>query len=80
MRDKAALARAPLKDKAPALAAVDPAVVRLTGALDEKIARQHDAAATWPLTEVVRAFSRDGLKPLLGFSVVYPRSRLSIPV
>jgi hypothetical protein len=37
-----------------------------SGALDEKIARQHDAAATWPLTEVVRAFSRDGLKPLLG--------------
>jgi holliday junction DNA helicase RuvA len=53
MRDKAAINRAPgvgqklaervvteLKDKAPALAAVDPAVVRLSGALDEGRAPQ----------------------------------------
>ncbi len=53
MRDKAMVARAPgvgpkvaerivteLKDKAPAYAAVDPAVVRLSGALDEKRAPQ----------------------------------------
>jgi holliday junction DNA helicase RuvA len=49
MRDKAAITRAPgvgpkvaerivteLKDKSPALAAVDPAVVRLTGAVEDK--------------------------------------------
>jgi len=49
MRDKASITRAPgvgpkvaerivteLKDKAPALAAVDPAVVRLTGTVDDK--------------------------------------------
>ena len=49
LRDKAMIARAPgvgpkvaervvteLKDKAPALSAVDPAVIRLTGALDER--------------------------------------------
>src|SRR3954454_24466481 len=53
MRDKAAIARAPgvgpkvaericteLKDKAPAYAAVDPAVIRLSGALEEKRAPQ----------------------------------------
>jgi holliday junction DNA helicase RuvA len=53
LRDKATITRAPgvgpkvaerivieLKDKAPALAAVDPAVVRLTGALDERRASQ----------------------------------------
>jgi len=53
MRDKATITRAPgvgakvaerivteLKDKAPALAAVDPAVVRLSGALDERSAPQ----------------------------------------
>ncbi len=53
MRDKATVARAPgvgpkvaerivteLKDKAPAYTAIDPAVVRLAGALDEKRAPQ----------------------------------------
>jgi holliday junction DNA helicase RuvA len=53
MRDKGSIARAPgvgpkvaericteLKDKAPAYAAVDPAVIRLSGALDEKRAPQ----------------------------------------
>jgi holliday junction DNA helicase RuvA len=53
MRDRAAIARAPgvgpkvaericteLKDKAPAYASVDPAVIRLAGALDEKRAPQ----------------------------------------
>ena len=58
MRDKAAVARAPgvgpkvaerivteLKDKAPAYAAVDPAVLRLTGAVDEKRAPQPVADA-----------------------------------
>jgi Holliday junction DNA helicase RuvA len=37
-----------LKDKAPALAAVDPAIVRLTGALDERSAPQ-------PLRDAVSA-------------------------
>jgi len=58
MRDKAMIARAPgvgpkvaerivteLKDKAPAYAAVDPAVVRLSGALDERQAPQPVADA-----------------------------------
>ena len=58
MRDKAMIARAPgvgpkvaerivteLKDKAPAYVAVDPAVVRLSGALDEKRAPQPVADA-----------------------------------
>jgi Holliday junction DNA helicase RuvA len=58
MRDKAAVARAPgvgpkvaerivteLKDKAPAYTAVDPAVLRLTGALEEKRAPQPVADA-----------------------------------
>jgi Holliday junction DNA helicase RuvA len=53
MRDKGSIARAPgvgpkvaericteLKDKAPAYASVDPAVIRLSGALDEKRAPQ----------------------------------------
>jgi holliday junction DNA helicase RuvA len=61
MRDKAVITRAPgvgpkvaerivteLKDKAPALAAVDPAVVRLSGALDDKRAPQ-------PVTDAVSA-------------------------
>jgi Holliday junction DNA helicase RuvA len=61
MRDKAALTRAlgvggrvaerivtELKDKAPALAAVDPAVARLSGALDERSAPQ-------PLRDAVSA-------------------------
>jgi Holliday junction DNA helicase RuvA len=58
MRDKASIARAPgvgpkvaericteLKDKAPAYAAVDPAVIRLSGALEEKRAPQPVADA-----------------------------------
>jgi Holliday junction DNA helicase RuvA len=58
MRDKAAVARAPgvgpkvaerivteLKDKAPAYTAVDPAVLRLTGAVEEKRAPQPVADA-----------------------------------
>jgi Holliday junction DNA helicase RuvA len=61
MRDRAALARAPgvgpkvaerivteLKDKAPAYAAVDPAVVRLSGAIEERRAPQ-------PVTDAVSA-------------------------
>ncbi len=61
MRDKAAIARAPgvgpkvaerivteLKDKAPAFADVDPAVVRLSGALEEKRAPR-------PLADAVSA-------------------------
>ncbi len=61
MRDKAAIARAPgvgpkvaerivteLKDKAPAFANVDPAVVRLSGALEEKRAPR-------PLADAVSA-------------------------
>jgi Holliday junction DNA helicase RuvA len=61
MRDKAAITRAPgvgpkvaerivteLKDKAPALAAVDPAIVRLSGELDERTAPQ-------PLRDAVSA-------------------------
>jgi holliday junction DNA helicase RuvA len=61
MRDKAAVGRAPgvgpkvaerivteLKDKAPAYASVDPAVIRLSGALDEKRAPQ-------PITDAVSA-------------------------
>jgi Holliday junction DNA helicase RuvA len=61
MRDKAAVARAPgvgpkvaerivteLKDKAPAYAAVDPAVVRLSGAIEERRAPQ-------PVTDAVSA-------------------------
>jgi holliday junction DNA helicase RuvA len=61
MRDKAIITRAPgvgpkvaerivteLKDKAPALAAVDPAVVRLSGAVDDK-------RAPGPVTDAVSA-------------------------
>ena len=61
MRDKAMIARAPgvgpkvaerivteLKDKAPAFAAIDPAVVHLAGALDDKRAPQ-------PVTDAVSA-------------------------
>ncbi len=61
MRDKAAITRAPgvgpkvaerivteLKDKTPALAAVDPAVVRLTGAVEDK-------RAPGPVTDAVSA-------------------------
>jgi Holliday junction DNA helicase RuvA len=61
MRDKATVARTPgvgpkvaerivteLKDKAPAYASIDPAVVRLAGAVDEKRAPQ-------PLTDAVSA-------------------------
>lgn len=61
MRDKAVITRAPgvgprvaerivteLKDKAPALAAVDPAVVRLSGAID-------DRRAPRPVTDAVSA-------------------------
>jgi Holliday junction DNA helicase RuvA len=60
-RDKALIARSPgvgpkvaerivteLKDKAPAYAAVDPAVIRLSGALDEKRAPQ-------PVTDAISA-------------------------
>jgi Holliday junction DNA helicase RuvA len=61
MRDKASVARAPgvgpkvaerivteLKDKAPAYANVDPAVIRLSGALDERKASQ-------PITDAISA-------------------------
>jgi holliday junction DNA helicase RuvA len=65
MRDKAAVARAPgvgskvaerivteLKDKAPAYTSVDPAVVRLAGALDEKRAPQPVADAVSALVNL----------------------------
>ncbi|MBX6426816.1 MAG: Holliday junction branch migration protein RuvA [Variibacter sp.] len=65
MRDKAAVARAPgvgpkvaerivteLKDKAPAFAAVDPAVVRLSGAIEEKRAPQPVADAVSALVNL----------------------------
>src|SRR2546430_3025813 len=58
LRDKAMIARSPgvgqkvaerivteLKDKAPAYAAVDPAVIRLSGAIEERRAPQPPAAA-----------------------------------
>jgi Holliday junction DNA helicase RuvA len=65
MRDKATVARAPgvgpkvaerivteLKDKAPAYAGIDPAVVRLSGALDEKRAPQPVADAVSALVNL----------------------------
>ncbi len=65
LRDKAMIARAPgvgpkvaervvteLKDKAPALNAVDPAVVRLTGALDERRAPRPVADAVSALVNL----------------------------
>jgi Holliday junction DNA helicase RuvA len=65
MRDKATVARAPgvgqkvaerivteLKDKAPAYAALDPAVVRLSGAIDEKRAPQPIADAVSALVNL----------------------------
>jgi Holliday junction DNA helicase RuvA len=69
LRDKATVARSPgvgpkvaerivteLKDKAPALADVDPAVVRLTGALDE-------ARAPKPLADAISALVNLGYGP-----------------
>jgi len=65
MRDKAAITRTPgvgpkvaervvteLKDKAPALSAVDPAVVKLSGALDERRAPQPVADAVSALVNL----------------------------
>jgi Holliday junction DNA helicase RuvA len=65
MRDKASITRTPgvgpkvaerivteLKDKAPALAAVDPAVVRLSGALDEGRAPQPERDAVSALVNL----------------------------
>jgi Holliday junction DNA helicase RuvA len=65
MRDKAAVARSPgvgnkvaerivteLKDKAPAYASVDPAVVRLAGSIDEKHAPQPVADAVSALVNL----------------------------
>jgi holliday junction DNA helicase RuvA len=65
MRDKAAVARSPgvgnkvaerivteLKDKAPAYTSIDPAVVRLSGALDEKRAPQPIADAVSALVNL----------------------------
>jgi Holliday junction DNA helicase RuvA len=65
LRDKAAVARAPgvgpkvaerivteLKDKAPAFTAVDPAVIRLSGAVDEKRAPQPVADAVSALVNL----------------------------
>jgi Holliday junction DNA helicase RuvA len=65
MRDKAAVARTPgvgpkvaerivteLKDKAPAFAAIDPAVVRLSGAIDERRAPQPIADAVSALVNL----------------------------
>jgi Holliday junction DNA helicase RuvA len=65
MRDKAMIARTPgvgpkvaerivteLKDKAPAYAAVDPAVIRLTGAVEEKRAPQPVADAVSALVNL----------------------------
>jgi Holliday junction DNA helicase RuvA len=65
MRDKAMVARAPgvgpkvaerivteLKDKAPAYVAVDPAVIRLAGSIDEKRAPQPVADAVSALVNL----------------------------
>src|ERR1700724_2339810 len=65
LRDKAMVARAPgvgprvaerivteLKDKAPAYADVDPAVIRLSGALDERRAPQPVSDAVSPLVNL----------------------------
>lgn len=65
LRDKAAIARAPgvgpkvaerivteLKDKAPAFASVDPAVIRLSGAIDERRASQPVADAVSALVNL----------------------------
>jgi Holliday junction DNA helicase RuvA len=81
MRDKATLTRAPgvggkvaerivteLKDKAPALAAVDPAVVRLTGALDERSAPQ-------PLRDAVSALVNLGYGQPLAAAAIAAAAR-----
>ncbi len=70
MRDKATVARTPgvgpkvaerivteLKDKAPAYTDLDPAVIRLSGAVDEKRAPQ-------PVTDAVSALVNLGYKPV----------------
>ena len=72
MRDKAMVARTPgvgpkvaerivteLKDKAPAYADVDPALVRLSGALDERRAPQ-------PISDAVSALVNLGYAPAAG--------------